>query len=140
MEQRPSVYVTQNKGNIVRFDFRWLDGWMNGWMLTINVNKMPCFITNIAGFMPPMQPPPITHKFRDCRSDVVLGSRPPACSKSGVKANFRVSLVYMCVFSKRYFFLCVSVGTWEDTVLLNEAYLCNKLSPNSARCRTRQFY
>lgn len=110
------MYITHNKGNIVRFDFRWMDGWMNGWMLTINANNMPSFITNIAGFMQP-----ITHKFRDCRNDVMLGSRPPACSKSGVKANFRVSLVHMCVFLKRYFFLCVSVGTWEDTVLVNKA-------------------
>ena len=115
------MYITQNKGNIVRFGFRWMDGWMNGWMLTVNVNNMPCFITNIAGFMQPMWPPPITHKFRDCRNDVMLGSRPPARSKSVVKANFRVSLVHMRVFSKRYFFLCVSVGAWEDTVLVNEA-------------------
>lgn len=40
------MYITQNKGNIVRFGFRWMDGWMNGWMLTVNVNNMPCFITN----------------------------------------------------------------------------------------------
>ena len=76
---------------------------MNGWMLTINANNMPSFITNIAGFMQP-----ITHEFRDCRNDVMLGSRPPACSKSGVKANFRVSLVCMCFLEKILLSVCLS--------------------------------
>lgn len=29
---------------------------MGGWILTINPNNIPCFITNIGGFMQPVQP------------------------------------------------------------------------------------
>ena len=59
----------------------------------------------------------ITHEFRDSRNDV-LGSRPPALSKSGVKAKLQgFSSVYVCFLKNVLLSVCLK--KCEYTVLVN---------------------